>query len=80
METPLGIVPALIPNALWVPELAASLLSVARFTDHGKHNILFDNDDCFIRSKPSGKCVASEYEYDPITVLTSTLSYQEFLF
>ena len=58
METPLGIVPALIPNALWVPELTASLLSVACFTDHGKHDILFDNDDCFIRSKPSGKCVA----------------------
>jgi len=59
METPLGIVPALIPNALWVPELAVSLLSVVCFTDQGKHNILFDNDDWFIHSKPSGRCVAS---------------------
>ena len=62
METPSGIVPALIPNALWVPEFTASLLSVAHLTDHGKHDILFDNDDCFIRSKPSGKCVASAHK------------------
>ena len=62
METPLGIVPALIPNVWWVPELAASLLSVAFFTDHSKHDILFNNDDCFIHSKPSGKCVASAHK------------------
>ena len=58
----MGIVPALIPNALCVPELTASLLSVAHFTDQGKHDILFDNDDYFICSKPSGKCVASAHK------------------
>ena len=62
METPLGIIPALIPNALCIPELVASLLSVICFTDHSKHNILFNNDDCFICLKPSGKCVASAHK------------------
>ena len=61
METSLGIVPVLIPNALRVwahglPPLCCLL--------HWpwQHDILFDNDNCFIHSKPSGKCVASAHK------------------
>jgi transposase InsO family protein len=59
MDTPKGIVPAIIVDALYVPELAASLLSVARFTDEDKHSVIFENAGCAIIAKPSGRCVAA---------------------
>lgn len=57
MDTPNAVVPAAIPDALYVPGLAASLLSVARFTDR-KHELRFKDSDCFILA-PSGRCVAA---------------------
>ena len=39
MDTPKGTVPAIITNVLYVPELAATLLSVASFTDEDKHHM-----------------------------------------
>ena len=39
MDTAKGTVPAIITNVLYVPELAATLLSVASFTDEDKHCI-----------------------------------------
>jgi hypothetical protein len=59
MDTPKGVVPAIIPNALHVPELAASLLSVARFTDEDKHRVIFEDAGCAIITKSSGRCVAT---------------------
>jgi len=59
MDTPQGIVPAIIADALYVPELAASLLSVARFTDEDKHSVIFENAGCAIIAKSSGRCVAT---------------------
>ena len=59
MDTPKGIVPAIIPNALHVPELAASLLSVARLTDEDKHRVIFENTSCSVITKSSGCCVAT---------------------
>ena len=62
MTTPKGIIPAIIPNVLYIPELAATLLSIAHFTDRHKHHLIFDNDDCFIHSKHSGHCVATAHK------------------
>ena len=59
MDTPKGIVPAIISNALYVPELAASLLSVACFTDEDKHHVIFKNTGCAITEKASGRCIAT---------------------
>jgi hypothetical protein len=59
MTTPKGIIPAIISNILYVPELAATLFSVAHFTDQHKHHLVFDNNDCFIHSKQSGHCIAT---------------------
>ena len=57
METPNGIVPGIIPDALHVPDMAASLLSVARFTDQ-KHTLQFLDHNCYIFA-PTGHCVAT---------------------
>ena len=62
MDTPKGIVPAIIANALYVPELAASLLSVAHFTNEEKHHITFENAGCAIIAKSSGCCVATTHK------------------
>jgi len=59
MDTPQGIVPAVIRNALYVPELAASLLSVTRFTDEDKHSVIFEDAGCTVIYKASGRCVAT---------------------
>ena len=57
METPTGIVPGIIPDALHIPEMAASLLSIAWFTDR-KHTLQFSDHNCFIFA-PTGRCVAT---------------------
>jgi GAG-pre-integrase domain len=57
MDTPNAIVPAAIPDTLHVPELAATLLSVSRFTDH-KHTLAFKGSDCYVHA-PTGRCVAN---------------------
>ena len=59
MNTPKGTVPAIIADALYVPELTASLLSVARFTNEDKHHVTFENAGCAIIVKSSGHCVAT---------------------
>jgi hypothetical protein len=59
MNTTNGVVPTIIPNALYVPVLAASLLSVTCFTDQSKHCLIFEDDNCFIHSKCSGHCIAT---------------------
>jgi len=59
MDTPKGIVPAIIPNALHVPELAASLLLVDHLTNKDKHHIIFEDTSCFVITKSSGRCIAT---------------------
>jgi len=65
MDTPKGIVPAVITNALYVPELAASLLSVARFTDEDKHSVIFKDAGCTVIYKSSGRCIATARKTSP---------------
>src|SRR5882762_3053530 len=57
MDTPNAAIPGTIPDALYVPELAASLLSVSRFTDR-KHALLFKEDNCFVYTS-NNRCVAA---------------------
>lgn len=57
MDVPNEVIPASIPDALYVPDLAASLLSIARFTDRD-HDVHFHKQDCHIVA-PSGRCVAA---------------------
>ena len=59
MDTPKGIVSAIIADALYVPELAASLLSVAHSTNEDKHHVTFENVGCAIIAKSSGHFVAT---------------------
>ena len=62
MDTPKGIVPAIIADALYVPKLTASLLSVAYFTNEDKHHITFENAGCAIIAKSSGHCIATMHK------------------
>jgi len=57
MDTPSGVIPGLILDVLYVPSLATTLLSVLRFTSRN-HNVRFEGNNCFIITKPSGRCVA----------------------
>ena len=47
MDTPNGVVPGIIPDALYIPALAATLLSVAHFTSCA-HEVRFKDEHCFI--------------------------------
>jgi len=57
MDTPSGVIPGSVPDVLYVPALATTLLSVSRFTGRN-HDVRFEGNNCFIIAKPSGHCVA----------------------
>ena len=57
MDTPHTAITGIIPDALHIPELSASLLSVSHLTDR-KHELHFKANDCFI-SVSNGHCVAA---------------------
>lgn len=59
MDTPDGVITGFLPNTLHVPDLAATLISVSQLTDKCKHTILFDGEECFVKARSSGRCVAS---------------------
>ena len=55
MDTPNSVVPAAVPNALYVPALATTLLSVLQNTSH---EVLFKGDNCYILA-PGNRCVVA---------------------
>ena len=57
MDTPTGVVKGIIPDTLYVPALAATLLSVSQFTSQN-HKLMFEDNNCFVHSTTTNRCVA----------------------
>ena len=57
MDTPHAVIPGVVPDALYVPALATTLLSVSHFTNHN-HDVLFKGDNCYVVAPNSRRVVA----------------------
>jgi hypothetical protein len=62
MDTPTGIVNTVFPHVLYVPELAATLISMSKRTDGNKHYFVRKGDDLFIHASKTNCIVADGHK------------------
>lgn len=55
-NTPSGTREIKIPNVLYVPEMSATLISVAALTGTNRYKVVFDNNDCIVTHKSTSAC------------------------